>query len=174
MASFYTNGGEFTLENGEIYIGYYHLMDLGRYMTGIQHSTMSERLIAIEGVGIETGIINLETTKIGKEQYKKRINTEFTELINTTEENNIFNALAEESTLNITTFFDLYNKFFYDIPKTGQINSHETLIKQSTEYIDFNPNEDLINSLQDEITSLREELLEEQQKNADLLNSLNN
>ena len=50
MASFYTNGGEFTLENGEIYIGYYHLMDSGGYMTGIQHSNVSERLLAIEGL----------------------------------------------------------------------------------------------------------------------------
>lgn len=174
MASYYTNGGEFVLENGETYIGYYHLMDNGQYMTGIQHTLSSENLIAIEGEGIETGIINLETTKIAKNQFKKRINTEFTELINTTEENNIFNSLAEESVLDISNFFNLYNKFFYDIPKTGQINSHESLIKQSIEYINFNPNEELINALQEEVSSLRQELLDEQQKNADLLNSLNN
>ena len=37
----------------------------------------------------------------------------------------------------VSDFFDNYNILFYDIPKTG-LNSHETLVQQSAEYIGLN------------------------------------
>ena len=49
---------------------------------------------------------------------------------------------------------------FFTIPKTGN-NSHETLITTSTEYIGYNPLTTEIEALQQEITLLRRQLLEE-------------
>ena len=51
---------------------------------------------------------------------------------------------------------------FYDIPPSGETNSHEFLVQQSGEYIDFEANSEEIKALQDEIANLREELLNTQ------------
>ena len=52
----------------------------------------------------------------------------------------------------------MYNQLFYEIPKTGD-NSHETLIKRSSEYIDYQPTDDTIQALLNEINSLQAENL---------------
>ena len=54
----------------------------------------------------------------------------------------------------------LYDKLFFDIPQRGN-NSHETLITTSTEYIGYNPLTTEIEALQQEITELRRQLLDE-------------
>jgi hypothetical protein len=91
-----------------------------------------------------------------KNQYLKTIDTSFKELGVTTISDDI------QSQPTIEQFFDLYNQLFYDIPPTGEINSHEFLIQQSGEYINFEANSEEIRALQDEIASLREELLNTQ------------
>ena len=53
----------------------------------------------------------------------------------------------------------MYNELFFDIPETGPTNSHEFLIQRSSEYINFEPNNEEIQALQDEIAQLRTELL---------------
>jgi hypothetical protein len=64
-----------------------------------------------------------------------------------------------EDTITVEQFFIFYDKLFYDIPVTGDINSHTYIVKRSGEYINFdNTNED-IQVLLDEITSLQQELL---------------
>ena len=50
-------------------------------------------------------------------------------------------------------FFDLYNQLFYEIPTSGD-NSHETLIKKSSDYINYQPTDDTIQALLNEINSL--------------------
>jgi hypothetical protein len=117
--------------------------------------------------------INLTAQKFNKSSFNKRVNTSFTELIKS-DNTNIFNNLTSDTNKNLSNFFSMYNELFYDIPKDGQTQSHEFLIKESAAYIDFNQNEELIASLQSEISSLRKELLEEQQRTAEILNSLNN
>ncbi len=57
-------------------------------------------------------------------------------------------------------FLFLYNKLFFDIPQRGN-NSHETLITTSTEYIGYTPLNTEIEALQQEITELRRQLLDE-------------
>ncbi len=71
-------------------------------------------------------------------------------------------TLEEQPTLN--DFFQMYNDMFYDIPEEGVINSHEFLIKKSSEYIGFSENNKIIEALQNEITNLRTELLETQKE----------
>ena len=53
---------------------------------------------------------------------------------------------------------------FYDIPELGETNSHEYLIKKSSEYINFEPNNEEIIALQTEISQLRIDLLESQKQ----------
>jgi hypothetical protein len=68
-------------------------------------------------------------------------------------------VLPLEETITISQFFDLYNKLFYDIPAEGEINSHIYLIQKSSEYVNIGTNNEEIQVLLDEITSLQQENL---------------
>jgi len=96
------------------------------------------------------------TTTFSSEEFNQNIDTSFNELGVV--------PLSEqiESQPTVDEFFTLYNELFYSIPEEGETNSHEYLIQQSSEYINFNPNQDEIIALQNEIAELRKELLESQ------------
>jgi len=98
--------------------------------------------------------INLVKNSFSKTQYPKVIDTEFNQLVPVETE-----SVATQD-VSVGEFFLLYDRLFFTIPKTGN-NSHETLITTSTEYIGFNPLTTEIEALQQEITSLRRQLLEE-------------
>lgn len=98
--------------------------------------------------------VNLTRNSFSKTQYPKVIDTEFSQLTpQNTEPVAIQNVSVDE-------FFVLYNKLFFDIPQRGN-NSHETLITTSTEYIGYNPLTTELEALQQEITQLRRQLLDE-------------
>lgn len=98
-----------------------------------------------------------------KESYNRTINTDFTEIgVSSTQE-----QIAAQPT--VQEFFDMYNDLFYQINEFGPTNSHEFLVKTSGEYISFEETDNLITALQNEIATLRKELLETQQQ---LANSL--
>ena len=97
--------------------------------------------------------VNLTKNSFSKTQYPKVINTEFTQLAPIDDSTSTQDATVDE-------FFLLYDKLFFDIPQRGN-NSHETLITTSTEYIGYNPLTTEIKALQQEITELRRQLLEE-------------
>ena len=63
--------------------------------------------------------------------------------------------------INLDRFFSLYNELFYDIPKTGN-NSHESIIKQSREYVNnyYDEKDDIIDSLTERIAELEQKLNE--------------
>ena len=65
-------------------------------------------------------------------------------------------------------FFVLYNDLFYEIPKEGEVNSHQYLIKTSVEYVGSQSTSNDIQALLNEITNLREENLALQQNIAEL------
>lgn len=102
--------------------------------------------------------IKLNKTVYNKELYTKTIDTSFNQLGQRT----IQEQISSQAT--VEQFFELYNQLFYDIPETGDINSHEYLINQSSEYINFEANSAEIEALQNEIAQLREELLTTQQQ----------
>jgi hypothetical protein len=79
-------------------------------------------------------------------------------------------TIKEQIALQPTTneFFSMYNDLFYDIPELGATNSHEYLIKKSSEYIGFEANQEEIIALQAEITQLRIDLLDAQKQNIQL------
>jgi len=102
--------------------------------------------------------INLQKQVFNKGVYSRVINTDFLELGVTSVQQQI------ETQPTVEDFFTLYNELFYDIPELGVINSHEYLIKKSSEYINYAPNQDEIDALQTEISQLRIELLDTQRQ----------
>ena len=70
-------------------------------------------------------------------------------------------------------FWSLYEKFFYDIPKDGDINSHLYLVKTSGEYINYSPQKEEVEALLEEIAELRTENLEVRQEIAEVIANFN-
>ena len=105
--------------------------------------------------------INLNKKVFNKRDYQKTINTSFTQL----DVQSIQEQIDNQPT--VQEFFDLYNELFYEINELGENNSHEYLIKTSSQYINFEENDELVQALQNEIAQLREELLGTQQQLAD-------
>ena len=111
-----------------------------------------------------------QNTKLNKRVFNKRdyvkaIDTSFKELgVVRTEEEALNQPTVQE-------FFNLYDELFYEIDELGDTNSHEFLIRTSSEYINFDANDELVEALQKEIAELREELLETQKQLAGSNNS---
>ena len=102
--------------------------------------------------------ISLNKQVYNKNDYQKVINTSFTQLgVPTVQE-----QLAAQPTLE--EFFNMYNELFYQIPELGATNSHEYLIKTSSEYIGYEANSEEITALQAEIAQLRIDLLDSQKQ----------
>lgn len=107
--------------------------------------------------------VDVKKTVFNKAQYQKTIDTGFNEL-------GVTNITEDiESTLTVEKFFENYNEIFYEIPATGETNSHEYLVKTSGEYIDFDENSEIIQALQEEINALREQNLELEMEKVKLL-----
>jgi hypothetical protein len=106
--------------------------------------------------------VNFSKQVFNKGQYTKVIDTSFKELgVQSIQEQIITQP-------NVNEFFVMYNDLFYDIPELGEINSHEYLIKKSSEYILFEPNQEEIAALQAEIAQLRIDLLDAQKQIVEL------
>ena len=102
--------------------------------------------------------VNLNKEVFNKRDYIKTIDPSFNQLgVKTIQE-----ELDEQPT--VQEFFNMYNTLFYQINELGETNSHEFLIKTSSEYINTETDNELIEALQNEISTLREELLLTQQK----------
>ena len=98
--------------------------------------------------------INLNRKLFDKSKYEKVINTDFTQLVKTT-------PIVEVDPIpTVDEFFKYYNDLFFSIPQTGDLNSHEYLIKTSSEYINSDQINEEIKALIDEITELRQENVE--------------
>jgi len=106
--------------------------------------------------------VSFSTTSYDKNSYNKVIDTSFTQLgVKTIDE-----QIAIQPTTN--EFFSMYNDMFYEIPELGANNSHEYLIKKSSEYVGFEANQEEIIALQAEIAQLRTDLLDAQKQNIQL------
>lgn len=102
--------------------------------------------------------VNLNKQVYDKNAYNKVIDTSFKQLgVQTIQE-----QLNQQPT--IDSFFAMYNELFYNIPELGATNSHEYLIKTSSEYINYSADQELINALQAEIAQLRIDLLDSQKQ----------
>jgi hypothetical protein len=94
-----------------------------------------------------------------KSQYERVIDTSFTQLVQPQV------TASVGPTISVPEFFQNYQDIFFLIPKFGETNSHEYLIKTSQAYIgDTGLENDTIQALIDEVTSLRQENLDLQQQ----------
>jgi hypothetical protein len=96
--------------------------------------------------------IPIEKQVFDKTTFPKVIDTQFSQLIQPT----------EEITFTIDDFFELYDQLFYQIPREGDINSHRYILEREAEYLGVSINQDDIQALLDEITSLRQQSLDNQ------------
>tara|TARA_R110001592_G_scaffold214977_1_gene468056 strand:- start:2160 stop:2669 length:510 start_codon:yes stop_codon:yes gene_type:complete len=102
-------------------------------------------------------VLNLRKTVLTKTAYPNAVDISFSELVTP--------SPALEETISVEEFFTLYNSIFYNIPAEGNVNSHQFLIEKSREYIGFPESTDEeIQVLLDEITSLRQNLLDTEQE----------
>ena len=95
----------------------------------------------------------VELTKqvLGNNTYPKVVDTEFREFVKPIEQT--------EPELTVEQFFENYERLFFQIPATGEINSHEYLVKTSGEYIGGELISDNEQALLEEINILRQQLL---------------
>jgi hypothetical protein len=100
--------------------------------------------------------IDLIKKVYSKTGYPRIIDTNFNQLGNISVNEQL------DMEVSVEEFFDLYTKLFYEIPSYGGVRSHEYLITTSAEYIDFEPDNAIIEALQKEIAQLRKELLQSQ------------
>jgi hypothetical protein len=104
--------------------------------------------------------LKLNKKLYNKSAYLNTIDTRFTELVPPPP------PVVEP--VSVDEFFVLYNDLFYEIPKEGEVNSHQYLIKTSVEYVGSQSTSNDIQALLNEITTLREENLVLQQSIVDL------
>tara|TARA_R110000803_G_scaffold47682_1_gene99349 strand:- start:1501 stop:1848 length:348 start_codon:yes stop_codon:yes gene_type:complete len=112
-------------------------------------------------------IVNLDKEVYNRTQYEQVIDTSFSQLVPPS------SSIPIEALPTVDEFFQDYDSLFFQIPQSGE-NSHETLIVSSTDYIGYQPLNDEIQALTEEITSLRTQLLESRQQLADLANGGSN
>ena len=117
--------------------------------------------------------INLVRKVYNKNDYPKTIDTSFNELT-------LPQPPEQAPIITVEQFFNYYDQLFFDIPKTG-VNSHNTLIQQSSEYVGNEQTNAEIEALVQEVNSLRSQLIETQteltslqQTNAELSQQLLN
>ena len=111
--------------------------------------------------------VNLNRQVFDKKKFNETVDTSFTQLV-TQPDPTFFD-------LNLATvedFFTLYEKFFFQIPKEGEVNSHTYLIKESSDYVGFQANSEDIQALLDEIASLRQENLSLRQEQISIVQSV--
>lgn len=92
--------------------------------------------------------------KVLSKDLNKVIDTEFRQLLRP----------QETTEFSVEDFFALYEDLFYQIPKEGDINSHTYILNRTVEYLGVKLADDIdIQALLDEITSLRQQLVDTQQ-----------
>ena len=104
--------------------------------------------------------VELTRQGLGANTYPKVIDTQFTQFVQP--------AVALEEEVTVERFFELYERLFFEIPVTGEFNSHEYLVKRSSEYIGADIISDNEQALLEEINSLRQQLLEANQNVLDI------
>ena len=98
--------------------------------------------------------INLSKKNYNSTQFSKVINTTFSQTVTPTP------PTASNPIATVNDFFNAYDTLFYSIPVTGETDSHEYLIKRSTEYVGGEPINETIQALINEINTVRKENLE--------------
>jgi hypothetical protein len=105
--------------------------------------------------------ILVQKTVFNKDTYDRVVDTQFSQLINP-------NDLNESPVFTIDDFFELYDQLFFQIPKEGDSNSHQYVLQREADYLGISISQDDVQALLNEITSLRQQVLDAQQTINDL------
>ena len=105
--------------------------------------------------------IPVQKTVFNKDTYGRVIDTQFSQFLNQ-------EAVEETLSFTVDDFFQLYDELFYQIEKEGDINSHRYILQREADYLGVSISQDDIQALLNEITSLRQQVLEAQQTINDL------
>jgi len=98
--------------------------------------------------------IPIEKQVFDKDSFSRVVNNQFTQLIN--------KESPVTPTFTLDDFFELYEQLFYQIPKEGENNSHTYILQKEADYLGIIVSQDDIQALLNEITSLRQEILDAQ------------
>jgi hypothetical protein len=98
--------------------------------------------------------IPVQKTVFNKDSFGRVINTQFSQLLN--------QNVEETNTFTVDDFFQLYEDLFYQIQKEGDTNSHRYILQREADYLGVSISQDDIQALLNEITSLRQQVLESQ------------
>ena len=94
--------------------------------------------------------INIQKTVFSSVEFNKVVDTSF----------KTFTQPVPEEDLDTTEeLFRLYEKLYYEIDVTGEVDSHEYLVKKSSELLNFDKVTEDIQPLLDEIAQLRQDNL---------------
>lgn len=109
-------------------------------------------------------IVNLQKTIPNKDKIDNLIDREFKFFVS----NETVDPVAT-----IEPFFQMYEDLYFQIPAEGETNSHEYLIRRSSEIFQLGQDVANLQPLLDEISDLRVQLLEASNRIFDLENQLN-
>jgi len=98
--------------------------------------------------------IPIQKTVFNKDAFSKVVNTQFGQLIG--------QAGEEELSFSVEDFFELYDQLFYQIPTEGETNSHRFILQREADYLGVSISQEDVQALLDEITSLRQQILDAQ------------
>jgi hypothetical protein len=99
--------------------------------------------------------IPIEKQVFDKQNFVKVVDTQFHQLYNSQLADNL-------ESFTIDDFFQLYEQLFYQIPKEGATNSHRYILEKEADYLGVIVNQEDIQALLDEITNLRQQVLDSQ------------
>ena len=111
--------------------------------------------------------VNLNRQVFDKKKFNETVDTSFTQLVTQLDP-----TFFDLNLATVEDFFTLYEKFFFQIPKEGEVNSHTYLIKESSDYVGFQANSEDIQALLDEIAALRQENLSLRQEQISIVQSI--
>jgi hypothetical protein len=97
--------------------------------------------------------IPVQKTVFNKDSFSKVVDTQFNQLIGVDE---------EELSFSVEDFFELYDQLFYQIPTEGETNSHRFILQREADYLGVSISQEDVQALLDEITSLRQQVLDAQ------------
>lgn len=99
--------------------------------------------------------ISIKKTVYQKDTFGKVIDRSFKSFVQ---------PATEDQQVTLEQFFSEYDSLFLEIPAEGDIQSHTYLINKSSELVDFEKDTTDIQPLLDEITQLRNQILDYQEQ----------
>ena len=96
--------------------------------------------------------ISFDRNVFGKNNFEKVVDTRFKQLVGTQQ---------SPGDITLSDFFQIYEDLFFQIPKEGDIESHKYILNKTAEYLGIKLSEENdVQALLNEITTLRSELLD--------------